>query len=361
MLIDCDVHISPGGVLELAGYTDSATRDLLLHSGTQGLQLPDYPWYHPTGWVRKDAYDPQSADPGMHTIDLEKVRAQVLDTHDVTFAIATPDEIGGALCVMPNPLIAAKLASAHNDWALENYLQPEPRLRGLIAISPQNPAEAAREIRRVGGRDEFVGIFLPGGARIPYGNPVHDPIWEAADELALPVIVHTHYEGVGIAGPVTAAGYPDFYVEYHTLCGSGMYGHFVSILCHGIFERFPNTKVMMVEGGLVPFVGLLWRLDTNWKACRSEIPWCRKLPSEYVWDHVKFSSQPLETPEDPSLLAPAIQGLRPWDTLCFASDYPHWDYDEPAQTLRTLPAEWREHVAWRNAAEFYRLPVPAVV
>ena len=190
---------------------------------------------------------------------------------------------------------------------------------------------------------------------------MHDPIWEAADELALPVIVHTHYEGVGIAGPVTAAGYPDFYVEYHTLCGSGMYGHFVSILCHGIFERFPNTKVMMVEGGLVPFVGLLWRLDTNWKACRSEIPWCRKLPSEYVWEHVKFSSQPLETPADPSLLAPAIQGLRPWDTLCFASDYPHWDYDEPAQTLRTLPAEWRENVAWRNAAEFYRLPVPAVV
>ena len=173
--------------------------------------------------------------------------------------------------------------------------------------------------------------------------------------------MHTHYEGVGIAGPVTAAGYPDFYIEYHTLCGSGMYGHFVSILCHGIFERFPDTKVMMVEGGLVPFVGLMWRLDTNWKACKSEIPWCRKPPSEYVWDHVKFSSQPLETPEDPSLLLPAIQGLRPWDTLCFASDYPHWDYDEPAQTLRTLPSEWRENVAWRNAAEFYRLPVPAVV
>ena len=143
---------------------------------------------------------------------------------------------------MPNPVIAAKLASAHNDWVLERYLQPEPRLRGLIAISPQNPQAAAKEIRRVGGRDEFVGVFLPGGARIPYGNPVHDPIWEAANELALPVVVHTHYEGVGIAGPVTAAGYPDFYVEYHTLCGSGMYGHFVSILCHGIFERFPEHE-----------------------------------------------------------------------------------------------------------------------
>ena len=133
---------------------------------------------------------------------------------------------------------------------------------------------------------------------------MYDPIWEAANELGLPVAVHTHYESIGIAGPITAAGMPDFYAEYHTLCGSGMYGHLVSILCHGIFERFPNTRVAMVEGGLVPFVGFLWRLDTNWKACRSEIPWCRRRPSEYVWDHVRFATQPLEAPDDPEQLLP---------------------------------------------------------
>ena len=81
-----------------------------------------------------------------------------------------------------------------------------------------------------------------------------------------------------------------------------MYGHFVSILCHGIFERFPGTRVAMVEGGLVPFVGFLWRLDTNWKGCRSEIPWCRRRPSEYVWEHVRFATQPLEAPDDPGQL-----------------------------------------------------------
>ena len=218
--------------------------------------------------------------------------------------------------------------------------------------------EAAKEIRRVGDRPEFAGVFLPGGARIPYGNPVYDPIWAAAAELDLPIVVHTHYEGVGIAGPVTAAGYPDFYVEYHTLSGAGMYGHFVSILCHGIFERFPGTRVMMTEGGIIPFIGLLWRLDENWKACRSEIPWVRRLPSEYVWESIRFTSQPLETPPDESLLVPAIQGLRPWDTLCFASDYPHWDYDEPFQTLKRLPAAWREGVGWSNAAAFFSLSVP---
>ena len=136
-----------------------------------------------------------------------------------------------------------------------------------------------------------------------------------------------------------------------------MYGHFVSILCHGIFERFPDTKVMMVEGGLVPFVGLMWRLDTNWKACRSEIPWCRKPPSEYVWEHVKFSSQPLETPEDPSLLAAGDPGPAAVGHALLRERLPALGLRRARPDAADLPSEWRENVAWRNAAEFYRLPV----
>ena len=276
-------------------------------------------------------------------MSLDVLRERHLDAYDVTLGIVEPDE-AAAFSIIPNAQLAARLCSAYNDWLLERWLEEEPRLRGMIVVPAQYPEAAAREIERVGGRDEFVGVFLPGAARIPYGNPTYDPLWAAANELGLPVAVHTHYEGVGIAPPITAAGMPDTYAEYHTLCGSGMYGHFVSILCHGIFERFPDTRVAMVEGGLVPFVGLLWRLDTNWKACRSEIPWCRRRPSEYVWDHVRFATQPLESPDDPAQLIAAIEFLRPAETLMYASDFPHWDFDEPEQTLRQLPEAWRENV-----------------
>ena len=350
MLIDCDIHIGYETIADLIPYLDAPTAELVRQSGANGLAMPTYPWNHPAGWIRRDLYERGDGhDANFVYMSLDTLRTRHLDPYGVDVGIVEPDE-AAVFSVLPNAQLAARLCSAYNDWLLENWLAPEPRLRGMIVVPAQWPEAAAREIRRVGGRDEFVGVFLPGAARIPYGNPVHDPIWEAANELGLPVAVHTHYESIGIAGPITAAGMPDFYAEYHTLCGSGMYGHFVSILCHGIFERFPETRVAMVEGGLVPFVGFLWRLDTNWKSCRSEIPWCRRRPSEYVWDHVRFATQPLETPDEPAQLLQAIEFLRPAETLMYASDFPHWDFDEPEQTLRQLPDAWRDNVRWRNAA-----------
>jgi uncharacterized protein len=359
MLVDSDVHVGYETLLDLLDYLDPPTRELVTHSGTNGLGMPTYPWYHPTGWLRGDAYDREATEVGaqMAGQDLEGVREKLLDPYDVSYGILTPDE-AAAFAILPNAELAARLCSGYNDWLLERWLASESRLRGLLVVPAQHPRAAADEIQRLGARDEFVGVFLPGGARIPYGNPVYEPIWRACAELALPVAVHSHFEGVGIAGPVTAAGYPDHYAEYHTLCGAGVWGHLVSILCHGIFERYPDTRLMLMEGGLVPFVGLLWRLDVNWRSCRSEIPYCRRPPSEYVWEHVRFTTQPLEEPADERLLLQAIEGLRPWDTLCYSSDYPHWDFDEPGQTLRRFPSEWRDAVAHANAMDFFRLPAP---
>ena len=241
MLVDCDIHLGYDSLTDLLPYLDAPTRELVLHSGSHGLAMPTYPWNHPTGWIRRDLYAAEDGDYSSDFVvgmSLETLRESHLDRYGVDIGIVEPDE-AAVFSLLPNAQLAAKLCSAYNEFLLERWLQEEPRLRGMLVVSAQYPEAAAAEIRRMGGHDEFVGVFLPGAARVPYGNPMYDPMWEAVDELGLVVGVHTHFEGVGIAGPVTAAGVPDYYVEYHTLCGSGMYGHFVSILCHGIFERFP--------------------------------------------------------------------------------------------------------------------------
>lgn len=362
MLIDCDVHISYTTLADLVPYADDYTGELIRSSGTGGLQMPTYPWMHPRGWIRRDIHAAAPDHDGSMYVaySLDVLRARHLDLHQVAFALANPDE-AACFAVLPNPRLAAGLCSAYNDWLDAEWLQREPRLRGSIVVPAQDPVAAAREIRRVAARGRSSTVFLPGAARIPYGSPLYDPIWEAAAELDLPVAVHVHYEGVGVSVPLTGAGTPEYYTEFHTLNGVSLGGHLVSMLCSGVFERFPRARVVLMEGGVVPFIGWLWRLDQNWRATYTEIPWCRRLPSEYVADHVRFTTQPLEDPGDPELLAGVLRALDPERTLLFASDFPHWDFDEPTATLRSLPAAWQEPIRWRNAAALLNLPVDAPV
>jgi predicted TIM-barrel fold metal-dependent hydrolase len=361
LLIDCDIHIGYSALTDLVPYLDRPTAELVMHSGTYGLSLPSYPWQHPAGWIRKDTYDldPSRVGALSTAFSLPQLRRQLLDPYGVSYGIAIPDE-PACFGILPNPHLAARLCSAYNDWLLDRWLKEDSRLLGTMVVPTQNPVAAADEIRRLAPRNEFVGVFVPGGSRIPYGNPVYDPIWQAATESGLPVVCHVGYEGVGVGGPNTAAGYADFYTEYHTLAGAGLAGHLVSVLCHGVFERFPDARLMLMEGGLVPYLGYLWRLDTNWKSTRTEIPWCRRPPSEYVWEHVRFTTQPLETPPDQSLVMQVLNGLRPQETFCFASDYPHWDFDDPTRTLELFPTEWRDDIGFGNASEFYRLGTPVL-
>ena len=98
------------------------------------------------------------------------MRTNVLEPLELAHGILTPDE-AAAFSILPNGILAAQLARGYNDWLLEHWLEPEPRLRGLIVVSAQHPEAAAAEIRRVGGRDEFVGVFLPGGGADPLRQP----------------------------------------------------------------------------------------------------------------------------------------------------------------------------------------------
>jgi uncharacterized protein len=108
--------------------------------------------------------------------------------------------------------------------------------------------------------------------------------------------------------------------------------------------------------------GILWRLDTNWRGLREDTPWLVRKPSEVVREHIRFTTQPLEhTDGNDELLFAMLEAAGAPDILCFASDYPHWDFDDPDFMLRRLPDAWREPVMHDNAAAAYgaRLRLPA--
>jgi len=352
-MIDCDVHQNFNSLHDLVPWLDPAFRDYVEVGGYTGYQLPNYPWVHPSGFTMNDAKPAAGGVPGS---DYETMREQLLDRYEIEYAILTGEDILNVSC-MAHPQFAAALATAYNRWLCEEWLPRDPRLKGSLVVATQDAARAAAEIRAFGSNPDVVQVIVSCGAPAGYGDPRFLPIFEAAAELGLPVAVHVGAEGLATNPPPTATGYPSYYLEWHTLLPGAAMSHLVSLVCQGVFERFPDLRVVVIEAGVAWLPGVLWRLDANWKALRSETPWVRRLPSEQVREHVRFTTQPLEQPKRKSQLLSVLEAVEGMDEmLLFATDYPHWDFDTPKIVEARLPEDWREKVMAENARALYRLP-----
>ncbi len=349
-IIDTDVHNTFTKADDLLPYLPEPHRSRVADAGF-GFQGVGY--YSVVGVLRRDAVParggPSGSDPAL-------VRSQLLDAYGIDYAILTG---GGILGVsnLPDPDYAAALASAYNDWVINEWLPTDPRFYGAIVISTLDPALAAKEIDRVGQHPRMVEVLMGSGARFPYGQRFYHPIYEAAERNGLPVAIHPGTEGAGVANPPTSAGYPSSYLQWHTCLSQNFAAHVVSLVCDGVFVKFPKLKFVCIEGGVAWLAPLMWRLDKNYKALRSEVPWLTRLPSEYIHDHILLSTQPVEEPENPEDLLRIFEILDAGKTLMYASDYPHWDFDHPFTSLpKGMSETMRRRIMAETAIELYGLP-----
>jgi predicted TIM-barrel fold metal-dependent hydrolase len=129
------------------------------------------------------------------------------------------------------------------------------------------------------------------------------------------------------------------------------------MVCEGVFEKFPGLKLVLVEGGIAWLAHTMWRLDKNFKALRSTTPWLKRAPSEYIVENVRLTTQPLEEPDNPDHLLQLFEMISAHKTVCFASDFPHWDFDDPRRVFpKKMSDDLRRRLFYENAAELYGLP-----
>jgi predicted TIM-barrel fold metal-dependent hydrolase len=121
----------------------------------------------------------------------------------------------------------------------------------------------------------------------------------------------------------------------------------------GVFARLPALRFLVVEEGLSWVPHVMWRLDKDYKGNRSECPWLTRLPSEYIHDQIRYSTQPLDEPAKPEHLLQLLDMVDAAQTVLFASDYPHWDFDNPQAALTHVPAPLRERICVGNALDLY--------
>ncbi|WP_170318285.1 amidohydrolase family protein [Paenibacillus thalictri] len=343
-IIDCDVHPTPKSIEEIRSYMKQPWKDRYSGSG-RGF------YGNPVHGARLDAKPPGGGPIGS---DPDFVRQQLIEEYGEAYAILLPR----AFCNLhPDPDFATAIAAAYNDWLADTWLgkyNHDGVFKGSITIAHQDPAAAAKEIERWAGHPHFVQVMTDSGARAPFGQRQYYPIYEACEKHGLPMAIHPGTDGMGI-NVQPSPGYPTHYIEWHTCLSLGFQAHLVSFLTEGVFEKYPGFRVVLVEGGVSWLPALMWRLDAEYKALRYEVPWLKKKPSEYLRDHVRLSSQPLERPDNDQHLLSMLEMMDAEHILMFASDYPHWDFDSPKLAFPKLPDALKQNIFYENAKQFYRL------
>ena len=353
-IIDCDVHpLLPDGIAGLYPYMPDAWVQRFMrkraHAIQGGLTLR---FAHPNGTVVRDDARPSSGKPSGS--DPHFLIKDHLDGNDISLCVLNSTESGRYCAVHASVDESIVLASAFNDYYIDQWLSLDKRLTYAPVVPSQDPVSAAAEIRRVGRHGQVSAVAVPPIA-ILMGNRYWWPIFEAAQDMALPILLHvTGSEAIYNGAPMPAGGMPDTYIERYVTLGQGAEANLNSMVMNGVFEKFPGLKVLFVEYGFVWPIPVMLRMDRLWRGLRHEVPWVKKSPIDYVAEHVWFTTQPIEEPRDPRDLERLVQMVGV-DNLCFSTDYPHWDNDMPMQSLRGLQAGDRDKIFRTNARNVLRL------
>jgi predicted TIM-barrel fold metal-dependent hydrolase len=344
-LIDCDHHNELDSDADLHPYLSPRWLEHARTYGPRGAAGGFYPRFMPH---REDARPPSGRKSGT---DARFTVRHFLDPQNVAYAVLIPlSGVGGQL----NLAFGAALAAAVNDWQVAEWLDVDPRFRASIAICLEDPVAAVAEIERRARDKRFVQVQFSGRPHEPMGRRKYWPIYEACAKHGLQVMSHAF----GSYGqPITGSGWPSYYVEEHVGPAQAAQANVVSLVMEGVFEQFPTVNFVSVENGFAWLPSLMWRMDTAWHQLKGEVPHLPHEPSYYVRRNVYASTQPMEEPHKPEQFLQLLDHFGDLaDHIMFASDYPHWDYDDPDQAFPVnLPHELQKKIYFENAAALYGL------
>ncbi|HEY5817616.1 MAG TPA: amidohydrolase family protein [Mesorhizobium sp.] len=348
VIVDCDIH-PLGEAKDLLPYLSQRWRE---HAQSYGLlprhgfqSGPAYPKGQPDA-ARLDSWPPEGR-PGS---DLAFMQKQHLDFNNVELGVMTM--ISPAAGAAQNMDYGAALARAMNEWQVAEWTSKEARLKASIVIPYEDPPAAVAEIEHWAGHRDFAQVLILSRTAEPLGQRKYWPILAAAERAGLPIAVHAF----GYGGfPVTGGGWPSYYMEEmvgHAQCCQALLS---SLVLEGVFERFPGLRVLLIEAGVAWLPSLMWRLDKHQARLASETPQLKRRPSDYIREHVWLTTQPMEEPERRKHFHDMVEWIG-IDRLLFATDYPHWDFDDPVWSLPVRLDDTARQALFRdNARKFYGL------
>ena len=241
---------------------------------------------------------------------------------------------------------------------LDRFLDDYDHFHGLASITLQGqPDKVAEEIDRIGDEDAFVGAFIAqSGTRnqMPPGDQRYDVIYRALEDNDLTPVYHAS----NFVDSADMLNNLETCFAWHTLGAAWSIMQTVtSLIAQGVPEKFPDLDFVMLEGRIEWVPWLMAGLNREQGQWQSEITYLTQSPEEYIRERFYFATQPIGEINDPKDMLKLLDVIG-YDSLTFASDYFHYDWDNPSaidKFLTSVDAGDREKVLSGNAAEAFGL------
>lgn len=262
--------------------------------------------------------------------------------------------VGMVLCSHQDYAYKTACFHAYNRWLQEFCGQAPTRYFGLAQTSVESIDQTLKDFQ-MAKEMGMVGVMMTGRPQHEdYDHPDYDPIWECSIDLNLPICFHIltgddfHSRDIfkSVRGHA-ANGFMNLVRGVQDVMGVFLFG--------GVFERFPQLKMVVAEGdaGWVPHY--MYRSDHAAERLSTGTDHLSKLPSEYILNNIWFTFQDDKTAYDTDVMVNSGH-------LIWANDYPHTDSTYPNSMaildsqMGHLTEDQRNAICHDNIKKVFDLP-----
>ena len=283
--------------------------------------------------------------------DLDQLRIQHMDECGIdkqVIALTAP-----GLQAMDKSTAVA-FAQIANDQLADAIRRHPTRFVGMIAVAPQDPTAAAKEIERGVSSLGMNSVIINSHTHGEYlSDPKFWDIFAAAQAHDVPIYLHPNslpknmiqsFQECGLDGAIYGFG-----VE------TGL--HAMRIITAGVFDRFPKLKMIIGHmGEALPF--WMYRLDYMHRATVASqrydsIKPIKKKPSDYLRENFYITNSGVAW--EPAIkFSQAVLGV---DRVLYAMDYPYQHQLDEVVALdnMTMSAEDKKKFFQTNAETVFKI------
>jgi predicted TIM-barrel fold metal-dependent hydrolase len=305
-------------------------------AGAKGIAASNAAFSRPSYW------DPQER---LKDMDVDGVDVEVLYSEVSAFRYISDVKEG-----------LTETVRAFND-TLRDFAEADPR---RLIVSYQIPIHdidlAVTEVERVvtlGAKSLQLPVFPNELGQLDYYDDRYKPLFATIEETGLPICCHiglkTSLDDVARRDPTPNKGVMVPLTPLMTAEAFGMW------IMGGVFEQFPDLKVVFVEPGLTWVAWWLDIVDDMMKRQGYEFPAITELPSTYFHRNIFL------TFIDESLALQRLRDVLGTQNMMWSTDFPHpvtsWPHSRKIvdEQFVGIPAEERAAMVRENAERVWAL------